>query len=98
MVESAAARYPGQEREVNNMSSGIFQSFLGTGFLIAPLYGSILNQFIGFRLTEDITACLNLALAIAYFACAGGASAFQNTYRNFKEAAERNPQEDMRHN
>ena len=98
MVESAAARYPGQEREVNNMSSGIFQSFLGTGFLIAPLYGSMLNQFIGFRLTEDITACLNLALAIMYFACAGGVSAFQSTYRNFKEPAEQNRQVDIRYN
>ena len=93
MVEEAITRFPGQEREVNNMSVGIFQSFLGIGFLISPLYGSILYQYIGFRLTEDITACLNLALAIMYFACAGGIQAFQTTYKNFK-----GPDQDLKKN
>ena len=86
MVESAGARFPGQEREVNNMSAGIFQSFLGMGFLIAPLYGSILHQLIGFRLLEDITATLNLAMAVIYFALGGGVAAFKSTYRNFSES------------
>ena len=80
MVENASARFPGQEREVNNMSAGVFQSFLGTGFLLAPLYGSLLKQYIGFRLTEDITAALNLALAILYFSWADGFQAFTTTY------------------
>ena len=31
MVEGALVHFPGQEREVNNMSSGIFNSFLGLG-------------------------------------------------------------------
>ena len=84
MVESATPRFPEQEREVINMSAGIFQSFVGTGYLIAPLYGSILYSFIGFRLTEDVTACLNIALAIAYFACAGGFNAIKKTYINFR--------------
>ena len=43
MAESASERFPGQEKEVNSMSAGLFQSFLGIGFLIAPMYGSILN-------------------------------------------------------
>ena len=42
-IESAIQRFPGKDREVNNMSAGLFQTFLGTGYLIAPLYGSTLN-------------------------------------------------------
>ena len=31
MVESALPLYPGQERKVNDLSSGLFNSFLGFG-------------------------------------------------------------------
>lgn len=31
MVESQIILYPGQERDVNNLSSGIYNSFLGFG-------------------------------------------------------------------
>lgn len=31
MVESAMPRFPGQERRVNDLSSGIFNAFLGFG-------------------------------------------------------------------
>lgn len=31
MVESTLLLYPGQERDVNNLSAGIYNSFLGFG-------------------------------------------------------------------
>ena len=40
MVESMIPLYPGQEREVNETASGIFNAFLGLGQVIAPAYGS----------------------------------------------------------
>ena len=53
------------------------------GQVIAPLYGSSLEVYIGFQHTTTITAALDLAFAIAYFACAGGYTAFANTFRNY---------------
>ena len=77
MVEGALVHFPGQEREVNNMSSGIFNSFLGLGQVIAPLYGSTANALIGFKHTTTISSALDLCFAILYFAFAGGATAFK---------------------
>ena len=42
-IEFAKENFPGYEREVNSRSTGLFFTFLGIGFLVAPLYGSILN-------------------------------------------------------
>ena len=70
---------------MNNLSSGIFNSFLGLGQVIAPLYGSTLEAIIGFRHTTTITAALDIAFAIAYFACAGGYTAFATTCRNYTQ-------------
>ena len=72
MVEGAIEHFPAYEREVNNMSSGIFNSFLGLGQVIGPMFGSILNEVINFQHTTTICAAIDLAFAIAYFFCAGG--------------------------
>lgn len=79
MVESTIPLYPGQEREINDLSSGIYNSFLGFGQVIAPAYGSFVTEAIGFRMTSDIVAILCLAFAISYFSLAGGMSAFRMT-------------------
>ena len=70
------------------MSAGVYNLVLGVGYLVAPLYGSSINESLGFRLTMDITAFFDLAFAIAYFVCADGLSAFTNTYKNWKGAGE----------
>ena len=85
MVEGALVHFPGQEREVNNMSSGIFNSFLGIGQVIAPLYGSTANALLGFKHTTTISGAFDISFAILYFAFAGGATAFITTYKNFTE-------------
>ena len=40
MVESTLPHFPGQETIVNDLSSGIFNAFLGFGQVLAPMYGS----------------------------------------------------------
>ena len=92
MCESGVARFPDQERAVNNMASALNMTFQGIGFLIGPIYASGFNDWIGFRLTEDITACLNLAMAIMYFFIADGASAFSTTCRNIRNPPKKNPE------
>ena len=77
MVESSLPLYPGQETEVNNLSSGIFNSFLGFGQVLAPTYGSFVSEAVGFRLTADIVAITCLVFAVVYFAIAGGPEAFK---------------------
>ena len=79
MVESTIPLYPGQEREINDLSSGIYNSFLGFGQVIAPAYGSFVTEAIGFRMTADIVAILCLVFAISYFFLAGGLAAFRMT-------------------
>lgn len=80
MVETAITLYPGQERMVNDLSSGIFNSFLGIGQVIAPAYGSFLTEAVGFRMTCDIVAIILFVFAILYFAIAGGAEAFRSSF------------------
>lgn len=86
MIDSANERFVDyDEREINNMSAGIFNSFIGVGYLIAPLYGSTAFQLVGFRSTMDITACFDIVYALSYFIFAGGYKAFYTTYYNFKQ-------------
>ena len=80
MVEATIPQYPGQEREVNDLSSGIYNSFLGFGQVIAPAFGSILTERIGFRLTSDIVAIICFVFTLLYFALAGGPEAFRNSF------------------
>ena len=47
--------------------------------MLGPLYGSTVNKYLGFKLTMDILACLDLAFVIAYFALAGGPKAISLT-------------------
>ena len=79
MVESTLDLYPGQERDVNNLSSGIYNSFLGFGQVIAPIYGSFVTEAVGFRMASDIVALICLFFGVAYFVVAGGAEAFKKT-------------------
>ena len=85
MTETGEEKFPKFTKEVANLSASIFNSSLGVGYLIAPLYGSSLTQYYGFRLTMDITAGIDLTFAIAYLLCAGGISAFVETYYNLKK-------------
>lgn len=81
MVESTLPLYPGQERDVNDMSSGIYNSFLGFGQVLAPAYGAFVTDAVGFRMTSDIVAIICFFFAFAYVLIAGGVEAFRNTFK-----------------
>ena len=80
MVDGVIDEFPGQEREVNNLSSAICLLISAVGQFLAPIYGSYFEERIGFKNTTTMTAFLNVAFAVAYFATAGGPSAFTKTY------------------
>ena len=88
MIDSATEQYPKQSKEVKSMVSGIFNQFLGIGYFISPIYGSTLNQYLGFKHTTTIAACIDFSFAILYFACAGGPAAMSKTYANYKHVKE----------
>ena len=51
MMEQANIAYPGQEQDVDDRCSGVFNSCLGIGQVVGPLLGSYLSVQIGFRFT-----------------------------------------------
>ena len=48
MVDGTIEHYPGQEREVNNLSSGFVMLTVAIGQFLGPIYGSFLEERIGF--------------------------------------------------
>ena len=85
MVESTLPLYPGQEREVNDLSSGLFNAFLGIGQVFAPFYGAFMVEAVGFRMTSDIVGVICMFFALTYFIVAGGTNAFKKTCRKKTE-------------
>lgn len=77
MVDSALLVFQGQEQAVNDLSSGLFNSFLGIGQLLAPLYGATITNWIGFRLTNDIMGLLGFGFFAVYFVFADVSDAFK---------------------
>ena len=67
MVEAANRHFPGQERHVNNMSSGIFNTFNGIGEVIGPMYGAAMYERIGFRSTSDTIMLICFTYALIFF-------------------------------
>ena len=86
MVEFAQNTF-GQkyEREINDLSAGIFNAFLGFGQGLAPLFGSLSMSKLGWRYTSDIVAFTCIVFALIYYAFGGGSKAFSKTLANFRE-------------
>lgn len=78
MVESTIPLYPGQERQVNDISAGLYNAFLGFGQVVAPAYGALVSEALGFRLTSDIVALICFIFGAVYFALAGGFTVCSN--------------------
>ena len=84
MNDVASEQFPNQEEAVANMVASVNATTLGVRCLIGPIYGSTMEQYIGFKLTMDATVCIDLVFAMAYLICAGGVQSFKRTYQNFR--------------
>jgi len=82
MVESTLPLYPGQERRVNDLAAGIFNSMLGCGQVMAPTFGSFSFAAYGFRTTTDIVTLISFVFALLYFVIANVPEAFKTTCRD----------------
>ena len=85
MSDSVLPHYPGQERRVNDLTAGIFNSFLGLGQVLAPTYGSFMTETVGFRLTVDIVAILCFAFGLIYLVLGQGFEAFSQSYAYYRQ-------------
>ena len=86
MIDSVIDKYPDDEILVNDLSSAIFNCFLGIGQISGPLYGSLMTEYFNFRLTSDYVAILCLFFAVVYFTfCRGPAAFVESKCTNYGE-------------
>ena len=76
MIESVLDYYPGEETEVNDISSGVFNMFLGIGQVSGPIFGSLIANRFGFRVCCDYVAIVSLLFGILYFIFTNGFASF----------------------
>ena len=80
MIESVLPHYPkSAEMEINNVSSGIFNMFLGLGQIFGPLYGSIVTEAYDFRTCCDSVSIICLVFSIIYYFVADGKNALKDS-------------------
>ncbi len=78
MIESAQTRYPKmQEEMLHNKISGIFIASQGLGETLGPVLGSVFEELVGFRYSQDIIAGILITFMILYFAVCGGKTMFE---------------------
>lgn len=77
MIESVLPYYPeSADAQINDLSSGIFNMFLGIGQVIGPLFGSYVTSHYGFRYCSDLVSVIRLVFAIMYYMFGEGTKAF----------------------
>ena len=66
MINDAVEGYPKQKNEVTDMSSGIFNSMLGIGQMLGPIYGSNITNVFNFRIWADSVGLVNVIYGIVF--------------------------------
>jgi hypothetical protein len=83
MIECSLPLYPGQEAQVNDLASGLFNTFLGIGQVLGPLYGSFMTRTYGFKYCCDSVALICLVYSILYYTICDGYNSFGDSrWRN----------------
>ena len=65
--------------EVNDLSSGLFNTSLGLGQVMGPMFGALMTKNFGFRVCCDTVSLLCLIFAILYYLIADGLDAFKSS-------------------
>lgn len=77
MIEAVEETIPDiDEDELHNNISGLFISFQGIGETSGPILGSLLQNFLGFRSSQDCAAITMLVFTIVYFSTCGAFQMF----------------------
>ena len=72
MIEAVEQEHPDfDEIELHNNISGLFIGFQGLGETLGPILGSTLQEFYGFRTSQDIIACGIVLFMLLFFLFCG---------------------------
>jgi MFS family permease len=78
MIEAAQTRYPQMAEEMlHNKISGIFIASQGLGETLGPVLGSIFEELVGFRSSQDIIAITLLVFMVVYYLACGKMEMFK---------------------
>jgi hypothetical protein len=81
MTDAIGNSYPGQKQMVNNLSAGLFNTCLGLGQIVAPLYATTWYKRWGWQATTDTVATFIACFAVLYLFLGQGACAFCKSCR-----------------
>lgn len=87
MIEEVQKHYPGQDDNVKNLVSGMFNSIIGIGMFTGPLLGAFFTKEYGFRLCGDIMGFIFIAFGILYFLLGNGVKQFRRSSWSRKKSA-----------
>lgn len=80
MIETVIPLYPEScESQINDISSGLFNMFLGLGQIIGPLFGAQVTEKYGFKTCCDSVAIICLSFSIFYYIFGNGNQAFRSS-------------------
>lgn len=72
MISAGTKYYPNKIIELTDISAGVFNSFLGVGQVIGPIFGSYVTQATDFRTCSDIVGYILFVYAVVYFVLGNG--------------------------
>lgn len=65
MIRQGKEKYPRQQDKVSDLAAGVFNSLLGFGQIMGPLFGANMMEATSFRYTCDTVALIALVNAIS---------------------------------
>lgn len=81
MIETALPLYPAScESQINDISSGLFNMFLGLGQILGPMFGALITEKHGFQTCCDYVAIICLVFSVLYYVVCDGHGAFKKSH------------------
>jgi fucose permease len=81
MLDSTKDKYNGQQSEVSDKFSAIFNIAGGIGQIVGPTSSGLLNDSVGFNLTFDVIGIALLSFNIIYIVFCGGFGSIGRSFR-----------------
>jgi MFS family permease len=72
MISAGTEYYPNKIIELTDISAGVFNSCLGIGQVIGPIFGSYVTQATNFRTCSDIVGYILFTYSVVYFLLCNG--------------------------
>ena len=82
MTKRAKELCPDEKERCGDYCAAIFNTSLGIGQTVGPIYGAYFTEIVGFQGTQDIVSFLCLVLAVLYFFICDGKDAFKTFFQH----------------